>query len=197
MIINSSQALSWAFFCLSQNPPVLAKLLEEIDGIMGDEKFPTYNQVRDMKYAKACFHETLRLYPSVPRENKMCVNDDVLPNGVHIKSGWALLWDNGAMARLAKLWGPDAAEFNPNRFLDKKYSQSKFTAFHGGPRVCLGKTLAELQGVFVMVSILKQFDFKVVEPENVKLQESLTLPMKHGLKCTFEPRVNVYNKFEP
>ena len=156
-----------------------------MDDIMGDCDIPTYDQVREMKYAKAVFHETLRLYPSVPRENKMCVNDDILPNGVKIKSGWALVWDNGTMARLTKLWGPDASQFKPERFLDKKFSQSKFTAFHGGPRVCLGKTLAELQGVFVMVSILKRFDYKVVDPSRVKLQESLTLPMKHGLECTF------------
>ena len=150
---------------------------------MGDSQIPTYDQVREMRYAKAVFHETLRLYPSVPRENKMCVNDDILPNGVHIKSGWALMWDNGCMARLKTIWGPGAAEFKPERMLDKKYSQSKFTAFHGGPRVCLGKTLAELQGVFVLVSILKQFSFNVVDPSSVQKQQSLTLPMKNGLRC--------------
>ena len=56
----------------------------------------------------------------------------------------AVVWDNRTIGRLHKIWGPDASDFNPNRFIDKNYSTSKFTAFHGGIRACLGKTLAEL-----------------------------------------------------
>jgi cytochrome P450 len=167
---------------------VLEKLLKEIDSVLGSSEYPTYDQVRIMKYAKGVFYETLRLFPSVHSLGRMCVNDDILPNGIHIKSGWAVVWDNRTIARLKHIWGSDAAEFKPERFVEKNHSPSKFTAFLGGPRACLGKTLAELQGIFVMVSILKQFEFEVVEPFHVKSQLSITLPMKNGLKCRFKQR---------
>lgn len=187
-LIIRSQALSWAFFCLSQNPSALARLLEEIDKVLGDDLYPSYDQLRELKYAKAVFYETLRLYPSVHSLGRMCANDDVLPNGVEIKKGWAVVWDNRTIARLEHIWGPDAAKFNPERFLTKTHSSTKYTAFLSGPRACLGKTLAELQGVFVLVSILKQFTFEVVDPLSVVSEQSITLPMKNGLKCTFKLR---------
>ena len=156
---------------------------------MGHDKIPTYEQVKAMKYAKAVLHETLRLYPTAPNFTRACVNDEILPNGMLIKAGWNITWNHGLLGRLVKNWGPDSAEFKPERFLTgNQFNTSKFTAFHGGPRACLGKTLAELQGVFVLASILKQFEFEVVDPSNVKIQLSLTLPMKNGLFCKFRPR---------
>ncbi|KAF5332275.1 hypothetical protein D9611_008184 [Ephemerocybe angulata] len=43
-----------------------------------------------------------------------------------------------------ELWGPDAAEFDPDRFLDerKKYILANpfiFVPFNAGPRICLGQ----------------------------------------------------------
>lgn len=42
------------------------------------------------------------------------------------------------------LWGPDASEFDPDRFLDerKKYMLANpfiFLPFNAGPRICLGQ----------------------------------------------------------
>jgi cytochrome P450 len=185
---TTAQALSWTIFCLSQNPKVLEKLLQEIAETIPDQDYPTYDQVRAMKYAKGVFFETLRLYPSVPRELKMCVNDDVLPNGVEIKKGWTLYWELGAMGRSPKIWD-EPLKYDPERWLSGKVpAQSVFPAFHGGPRVCLGKTLAELQGVFVLVSLLKKFSFEVVNSDKVVLGSSLTSPMKYGLDCRVIPR---------
>ncbi|KAJ3251374.1 hypothetical protein HK103_002421, partial [Boothiomyces macroporosus] len=65
---STAQALSWTLYCLSKNPHAKECLLKEIKDILGDKEIPDYEQVRKMKYANAVFKETLRLYPSVPRE---------------------------------------------------------------------------------------------------------------------------------
>lgn len=46
-----------------------------------------------------------------------------------------------------ELWGPDAAEFDPDRFLDerKKYILANpfiFVPFNAGPRICLGQQVS-------------------------------------------------------
>ena len=84
---TTAQALSWTFYLLHLNPRVLNVLLKEIDEVLGDKLIPTYDQCKTMKYANAVFHETLRLYPSVPKNAKEALNDDVLPNGTVIKKG--------------------------------------------------------------------------------------------------------------
>ena len=50
-----------------------------------------------------------------------------------IKAGESVLWSDFAMARMPALWGPDAATFNPERFLaqrDDKRSLKTFSQYH-------------------------------------------------------------------
>jgi cytochrome P450 len=65
---------------------------------------------------------------------------------------------------------------------EQQPSAFMFPAFNAGPRVCLGKAMAELEGAYVMTLILKNFEFKVTRPLEVEYANSLTLPMKNGLK---------------
>ena len=78
----------------------------------------------------------LRLYPVVPRNLKMCVKDDVLPDGTKIYKGEWFTWSSYVMGRSELVWGPDAKEYKPSRWIDtEKPSQGKFSSFHVGPRV--------------------------------------------------------------
>ena len=45
--------LSFAVYCLEMHPDVLKKLRVEILGIIGAERYPTYDDLRDMKYLRA------------------------------------------------------------------------------------------------------------------------------------------------
>ncbi|KAJ3251378.1 Protein kinase alk2 [Boothiomyces macroporosus] len=185
---TTAQALSWTLFCLSNNPAAKTALYKEIDEILGDQLIPKYDQIKQMKYANAVFKETLRLYPSVPREGKVAVNDDTLPNGIKIPKGAIVGFCPYAMGRSEKLW-ENASAYKPERWLNSKQpSNYVYTAFMCGPRICLGKNLAELQGVFTLVSILKNFDFEIIDLGSVKQKMSLTLPMKNGLMCRITKR---------
>jgi cytochrome P450 len=169
---------------LSRNPDSLAKLLTEIKDTLGDATSPTYDQIKSMKYANAVFHETLRLYPSVPTEIKTANQDDTLPDGTFVPKGAVVSWSPYCMGRTTAIWGPDAKEFRPERWLEMERNPSPFDypVFNAGPRVCLGKNMAELEGVFVIVSMLRVFEVSVLEGEKVTYANSVTLPMKDGLK---------------
>ena len=181
---TTAQALSWTFYYLALNPSKLDILVKEIDETLGEAEKPTYDQIKNMKYANAVFHEALRLSPSVPKNMKVALQDDVLPDGTPIPAGAGFVYSTYCMARWKKLWGEDAAQFNPERWLDGRVpSQFEYAVFNAGPRICLGKTFAELEGVFVLVSMLRLFKISVLEPEKVQYGNSLTLPMKSGLKC--------------
>ena len=65
--------------------------------------------------------------------------------------------------------------------------KSKFEITHS-PRVCLGKNMAELEGVFVMVCLLRRFEVDVLDHEKVTYGNSLTLPMKDGMKVRIVKR---------
>ncbi|KAJ3389509.1 Protein kinase alk2 [Lobulomyces angularis] len=180
---TTAQALSWCIYELSKNPSVELKLLEEIQTNIGNSVV-TYEKIKEMKYANACFLEALRLHPSVPGNKRAAIKDDILPDGTFVKAGSYVLWSPYTQGRMPSIWGEDCENFNPDRWINEKVkNQFEFSAFHAGPRICLGKNMAEMEGVFVLVNVLKYFKFKLSNVNEVKVVQSLTSPVS-GLKVT-------------
>jgi len=181
---TTAQSLSWSFYYLFKNPKTLEKLVQEIDETLGDKEVPDYDEIRNMKYANAVFHEAIRLSPAVPFNSATALNDDVLPDGTPVPKGAVVGYSPLIMARSTVIWGEDAEEFVPERWIGTKVpSPFEYTPFKCGPRMCLGKAFAELEGVFVMVSVLRKFKYELTSLETVMPAMSLTMPMKHPLKC--------------
>ena len=65
-----------------------------------------------------------------------CIKDDILPNGIPIYAGEHVSWNSWGMGRDETIWGDDAKQFIPERWLknDFKPSQFEFIGFHAGPR---------------------------------------------------------------
>ncbi|KAI7876733.1 cytochrome P450 [Lichtheimia hyalospora FSU 10163] len=194
---TTAQALSWGFYMLCCHPRVERKLYEEIkeyidDSILHDSA-GLFERIKDMKYAHAFFYEVLRLYPSVPLNMKYALDDDIWPDGTHIQKGDYILWSPFAQGRSEKVWGPDAREFKPERWIKpdgelRRESQGQWPAFHAGPRTCLGQNLATLEAIVAIIFLVKRYQFELVPGQEVTYQVSLTLPMKYGMKVTVKKR---------
>ncbi|KAL5576196.1 hypothetical protein UlMin_017895 [Ulmus minor] len=195
---TSSVALSWFFWLLDKNPEAEEKILEEICRIVGEreeikrgEIDPSGvvfrpEEIKKMEYLQAAISEALRLYPSVPIDHKEVIEDDIFPDGTELKKGTKVMYAIYAMGRMEAIWGKDCREYKPERWLrDGQYmseSAYKFTAFNGGPRLCLGKDFAYYQMKFVASSIIYRYRVKVVPEHPVVPKLALTMYMKHGLK---------------
>ncbi|KAG0073074.1 hypothetical protein BGZ89_012141 [Linnemannia elongata] len=181
---TTAQGLSWMFYLIHRSQTrkeVLTKLREEIDTVL-QGGFPTYETIQTQKYTKACFFETLRLYPSVPQNIRCVLEDDILPGGIKVYKGEKVTWGIWGMGRDTDIWGPDAEEFRPERWLEDKFPSNKFVSFHLGPRTCLGQQFAYIQAITVTSMLLQKFDFELVNPHNEPAYgTSLTLPMANGL----------------
>ncbi|KAL2927356.1 Cytochrome P450 86B1 [Bienertia sinuspersici] len=192
---TSSVALSWFFWLIDQHPDVEEKILDEICRIIrkrdvaGDNKGPVVfrpEEIKKMEFLQAAISEALRLYPSVPVDHKEVVEDDVFPDGTVLKRGTKVIYAIYAMGRMEAIWGKDCREYKPERWLrDGRFmseSAYKFTAFNGGPRLCLGKDFAYYQMKFVAASIIYRYHVKVSKNHPVEPKLALTMYMKHGLK---------------
>jgi fatty acid omega-hydroxylase len=201
---TSSVALAWFFWLLGKNPGVEAKILEEVEGIVAarkgagevveeeEELVFRPEEVKRMEYLHAALSEALRLYPSVPVDHKEVVEDEVFPDGTVLKKGTKVIYAMYSMGRMESIWGDDCREYKPERWLrDGRFvgeSAYKFTAFNGGPRLCLGKDFAYYQMKFTAASILRRYRVRVVEGHPVAPKMALTMYMKHGLKVTLTKR---------
>ena len=197
---TTANALTWTFHMLTQNPECVTKLREELDslGIGSPGSAPTAAQLKSMKYTEAVVKETLRLYPSVPRELKLCVKDDTLPDGTSIKAGQVASYMPYCQGRVEKLWGKeagfphDAETFYPERWLDEDFKPNAFyyPVFQAGLRTCMGKDMALMEAKTATAMLVASFDIKPVpgHPSNPDIQNSVTCPMEGGLHCVMTPR---------
>lgn len=189
---TTSSALTWFFWLLSSRPKVEEKILEEIQAVRAQsqnsckETFE-FDELRVMHYLHAAISEAMRLYPPVPMNSTTCQADEVLPDGTEIKKGWFMLYSSYAMGRMELIWGKDCLEYKPERWLDETgmfrlESPFKFPAFHGGPRMCLGKDMAYIQMKSIVACVLERYVVEVVDkakcPEKLP---SLTLRVRGGL----------------
>ncbi|KAB1206301.1 Cytochrome P450 86B1 [Morella rubra] len=201
---TSSVALSWFFWELEKYPEVEERILAEMCRIVGEReevkrgecrKSPLIfrpEEIKNMEYLQAALSEALRLYPSVPVDHKEVVEDDIFPDGTVLKRGTKVLYSIYSMGRMENIWGKDCRKFKPERWLrDGRFmseSAYKFTAFNGGPRLCLGKDFAYYQMKYVAASIIYGYRVKTVKNHPVEPKLALTMYMRHGLK------VNIYRR---
>jgi len=208
---TSAITLSWFFHLLCQNPEVEKRLLQEIkdvvkadnDCVLVEESISvfaeslTHTVLDKMQYLHAALTETLRLYPPIPLDGKYAVSDDTLPDGYKIKKGDIATYVPYSMGIMKCLWGSDADDFRPERWLNENVvfqpqSPFKFTAFQAGPRTCLGKDFAYMQMKIVAAVLIRFFKFEGVHSEKVRYSPALTLIMSgDGLNLRIKPRCDI------
>ncbi|KIY44375.1 cytochrome P450 monooxygenase pc-3 [Fistulina hepatica ATCC 64428] len=149
---TTATTLTFAVYLLAQHPEVLRRLREEILSKLGSSRRPVFEDFRDMKYLRAVINETLRLYPAVPFNIRV-------------------LYSVFLMHRRKDLWGPDAEEFDPDRFIDERLQKYLtpnpfiFMPFNAGPRICLGQQFAYHEASFFLVRLLQRFSAISLAPE--------------------------------
>ncbi|KAI9488761.1 cytochrome P450 [Zychaea mexicana] len=187
---TTADSINWSFYCLANHPEVEAKLLQEIHHSLPDnEEDPSklYDIIRKMTYAHAVFYEVLRLYPSVPTNIRLAAHEDRLPSGTKVCNGDSIMWSPYAAGRSTKLWGPDAKNFDPERWITtdgelKRLSPYQWMVFNAGPRSCIGQGLATLEAILVITYLLKRYRFILLPDQEITYALSLTLQMRYGMK---------------
>mmetsp|Transcript_97063 Transcript_97063/g.222451 ORF Transcript_97063/g.222451 Transcript_97063/m.222451 type:complete len:451 (-) Transcript_97063:209-1561(-) len=178
---TTAQGLSWAVFLLMQHREVEDMLIAEIKSVVGDGPV-TYKHLEQLTYTQAVINEALRLYPSVPRDPKFLAEDDEIPGVGHFPRGSLLMYLPHAMGRSTKIWGDDAEQFRPDRWIGKPFpSFFEYPVFQAGDRICLGMRLAWLEMKACLATLAPKLRFEFVGPvEDVIVDHSLTNGMMNG-----------------
>lgn len=183
--------IAFCLFLLAQNPDDQQKCFNEIHEIFGDEdRRPTMNDLREMRYTEQCIKETLRLYPSVPLLARK-ITEDIEVSKYKIPAGSEIFIVPYATHRIPHIY-PDPERFDPTRFssenVEKRHPYA-FIPFSAGPRNCIGHKFAILEMKIVISKMLRQFKLLPV-PGRTKIEPSfrITVRARGGLWIKLEPR---------
>jgi cytochrome P450 len=185
---TTANALSWAWYLISQHPEVEARLHAEIDAALKGRR-PTVADLPQLSYTRAIFAEAMRLFPpawTVARETMtpVTMRDVAIPKGaLVVASQWVV--------HRSPVYFEEPERFEPERFLaDRKAKIPRFAyfPFGGGSRICVGEQFAWMEGTLVLARIA-QFWRARIEPGRVVVPEPrVTLRPQGGMRVTLERR---------
>ncbi|KZT27176.1 cytochrome P450 [Neolentinus lepideus HHB14362 ss-1] len=185
---TTSNSLTWILYELARNPVIQDRLRKEITEALdvvrsrGDQDL-TLHDLEQMPYFQAVLKEGLRLHPAVPSTVRVAAEDTVIPlsKPILITSG-AMIQElpvakgtfitpcYGCYNRDKELWGADADQFNPNRWLDKEGMSRKASSlgvvgnlmtFSSGQRSCIGWRFAMSEMHCFLAELVKNFEFSI------------------------------------
>jgi len=190
---TTATTIAWAFWLLMMNPEALKKARDEVEEHLGKawvqtvasgglipEESTTYETLQKCQYLDAISRETLRLYPPATSARYQADPDATWGN---YKLGKSVIHINiYAIQRDPDLWGKDADEFRPERFLGdegrKKINSFDFLPFSKGSRDCIGKYFALLEAKIALAALIVRFDGTVVDPDKEVYTANVTnVPM--------------------
>ncbi|KAL6232166.1 hypothetical protein BDW75DRAFT_247361 [Aspergillus navahoensis] len=151
-------------------PAIYARVLDEIKAAVQTGRIsypiPTYTEVaKSLPFFGACIREAMRLHPLastlLPRETTP-LDPEIVLQGRKIPVGVELAANPWISHRDKDVYGEDAEEFNPDRWLVdpvKAKELEKYNLVWGaGSRVCLGKHFAMMMLYKAPVALLMKFE---------------------------------------
>lgn len=204
---TTATTIAWAYWLLLLNPESLVKARAEVlehlgkdwvDAVVKGENYEqiipeestTYENLQKCQFLDAISRETLRLYP--PAASTRYQADPDATFGKY-KIGKAIVHvDFYAIQRDPDLWGEDANEFRPERFLGdegrKKINSFGFLPFSKGSRDCIGKYFALLETKIALAALITRYDGSVVDAEQEVFTAKITNVPKNGCKVKLARR---------
>ncbi|XP_076374008.1 cytochrome P450 302a1, mitochondrial-like isoform X2 [Tachypleus tridentatus] len=160
-IDTTAYASAFVLYNLAQNQHVQELLRKEMfDVLPNTQSQLTSSALSSMSYLKATIKESLRLNPVAIGVGRVLPEDIVL-SGYRIPAGTMVILHNQVACRHKKHFR-DPLKFIPERWLKNSPSFEKphpflLLPFGYGPRMCLGRRIAELQLYILISKIIRNF----------------------------------------
>ncbi|KAI3405951.1 hypothetical protein KGF56_001170 [Candida oxycetoniae] len=168
--------LSFAIFELARNPDSWQKLREEVLDKFGPSELQdiTFENLKKCEYLKAVLNETLRMYPSVPRNARVATKNTTLPHGggpdgaspIFIPKSSTVVYNISACQMDPRYYGKDVKLFRPERWWEESTRKLgwAYLPFNGGPRICLGQQFALTEASYVITRLAQTYSKLELKP---------------------------------
>ncbi|KAJ7037978.1 cytochrome P450 [Mycena alexandri] len=183
---TTATTMSWTMLELTQHPEVQAKLREEIQATeraiyeRGDTEF-TAADFDSMTYTIAVMKETFRFHPVAFNTLREATRDELLPlskpivtlsgktiTELPIPKNQVLVISIVGYNRNTDVFGKDAHQFNPERWLDGTVKPAANVGMYGnlmtfgsGHRGCIGWRFAVYEYQAFLIELVKNFEFSM------------------------------------
>ncbi|CAO1621705.1 unnamed protein product [Parajaminaea phylloscopi] len=202
---TTSTGLTWALWALAHHPAIQSRLRDEIREVWTDASEDiSFEKLHELGYLERVTAEVMRLHPPVHSTNREPIQDSFIPlstpvrrkdgtlvDRIPVKKGQALIISIVTYNRRKDIWGEDAAEFKPDRWLDLPDAVARnglpggHLAFIAGPRNCVGSKFALTEFKVILSHLIRKFEFTPLPDDLAQIsskQVVVTRPRIKGLE---------------
>ncbi|MCA9649631.1 MAG: cytochrome P450 [Myxococcales bacterium] len=173
-------ALCWAVDAIGRHPAVAERLGDELHEL-GPAADP--EEIAKVGYLDAVCSESLRLYPIVT-EVLRHLHEPLELGGYELQPPTAVSASILGVHMREDLY-PQAADFRPERFLERKYGPHEFLPFGGGHRRCVGAAFASFELRIVVGTLLREFGVALQDPVAPRaVRRNVTMAPRGGVPVT-------------
>ncbi|XP_031267955.1 trimethyltridecatetraene synthase-like [Pistacia vera] len=197
---TSATTVEWAMSELLKQPELMKKATEELDRVIGRERWVEEKDIPQLPYIDAIMKETMRIHPVAVLLAPHLALEDCNVAGYHIRKGTRVFINSWSLGRDPSVW--DAPEeFRPERFIGKaidvKGQSFELLPFGSGRRMCPGYSLGLKMIQSSFANMLHGFNWKLpgnVKPEDISMEEvyGLATIRKFRLVADMEPRLPLH-----
>ena len=180
---TTANALSWTLFLLAAQPELQEELaVEAREAASGGAD----DVAERLPRLRLFLHESMRLYPPVPRFDRQAIGPDRLGKW-DVKPGDIISIWPWILHRHKRLWEePDA--FDVERFASKSgRHRFQYLPFGAGPRTCVGAQFATAEALTLLAHWLAEWRFVGIG-RRVRMGGMVTLRPKGGLPLQLQRR---------
>ena len=189
---TTATSMVWAIHALCLNPQFQTRLRDEIrahlPSIDDVEATVTDQDLERLPFLHAVCNEVLRVHAPVPLTLREAANDTSIL-GQPVPKGTRIIIAPWAVNLSTTLWGPDAAAFNPDRWMGPGRANSggadsnyAFLTFLHGPRSCIGQAFAKAEFACLLASLVGRYEMALEDPvRDIEIKGGITARPKDGL----------------
>jgi cytochrome P450 len=184
---TTADALTWAWYLLSQNTQAEAAFHAELDRVLAG-RVPSFDDLPQLRYTESVFAEALRLYPPAWGIGRRALED--YPVGDFVIPARSVVLMSPYVVHRDLRWFADPLAFRPERWLADDPARPKFGyfPFGGGARVCIGERFAWMEGTLLLAAIGQRWRLRLEPGHRVETHARITLRPKHGMRMIPEQR---------
>lgn len=196
---STAVTLTWTLSLLVNNPKALEAAQEEMDTLVGRDRWVEESDIPKLPYLQAILKESFRLNPPGPVTGPREAMEDCYVAGHFVPKGTRLTVNIWKLHRDPRVWS-DPCEFRPERFLTThadlglKGQNFEYIPFSSGRRSCPGMTLGLVVVQSVLARLVQGFDMRTHDGEPVDMSEGLgiALPKAKPLELVLSPRLPLH-----
>jgi cytochrome P450 len=181
-----SSAMSWTWYLLSLNPECWRRLRDEVDQVLGG-RAPTVEDIPKLTYTQNVLLESMRMYPPIFVLMRYALEDDLMGE-YRVPGDSNVVLCPYVTHRHPEFWdNPEG--FDPDRFLPERAAgihRMAYFPFSGGPRKCIGNTMAMLQMPIILAMATQRFRLNLVPGQTVIPEPAISLRPQDPLLMTIE-----------